>query len=199
MRSIMFRSWLSCDASDLGRCVGDKTPSGFPIHGHRPPTRRETGLHELNRGTERTKFLILRCLSMTAGGVGFSEKLFQEHSRLIRDTRQMIQTCSCEQGRPSCIGALPTMNRGVRRFPCSSWTEFWGHLRKATAQLKPLESNLFLPACWLTTEESIWTVTQGKDMSLRDKLARLMPSHAGHETAGKRSNPYRPVPRFEND
>jgi DEAD/DEAH box helicase domain-containing protein len=40
------------------------------------------------------------------GGIGFSGPLFRMHSRLIRETRQLIVGCPCETGCPSCVGPV---------------------------------------------------------------------------------------------
>jgi DEAD/DEAH box helicase domain-containing protein len=38
------------------------------------------------------------------GGIGFSEPLFRAHQLLVRETRELIAACGCEQGCPSCVG-----------------------------------------------------------------------------------------------
>jgi DEAD/DEAH box helicase domain-containing protein len=38
------------------------------------------------------------------GGIGFSEPLFRAHDLLIHKTRELISSCTCEQGCPSCVG-----------------------------------------------------------------------------------------------
>jgi DEAD/DEAH box helicase domain-containing protein len=38
------------------------------------------------------------------GGIGFSEPLFRVHQLLVRQTRELITACGCEQGCPSCVG-----------------------------------------------------------------------------------------------
>lgn len=114
---------LMCDGSDLGRCVGDKSSQWFsPIHGHQPPPRfagQVSDLHELRNPKEPHKIFdpTLFIYDAFPGGVGFSEKLFMEHETLMKDTRQMIRCCSCEQGCPSCIGALPAMNDRSKAIP----------------------------------------------------------------------------------
>jgi DEAD/DEAH box helicase domain-containing protein len=40
------------------------------------------------------------------GGVGFSDKLFEIHDRLLAAARDLIQKCSCEAGCPSCVGPV---------------------------------------------------------------------------------------------
>jgi DEAD/DEAH box helicase domain-containing protein len=38
------------------------------------------------------------------GGIGFSEPLFSMHDALLRQTRELIDTCPCQSGCPSCVG-----------------------------------------------------------------------------------------------
>ena len=40
------------------------------------------------------------------GGIGFSEPLFRMHHELLRKTRELITTCPCDNGCPSCVGPV---------------------------------------------------------------------------------------------
>lgn len=40
------------------------------------------------------------------GGVGFSEKLFSDHSRLLKRVEQILENCPCSEGCPSCVGPV---------------------------------------------------------------------------------------------
>ena len=43
------------------------------------------------------------------GGVGFSEKLFTHHTRLLESAVSLLSACECKHGCPSCVGpALET-------------------------------------------------------------------------------------------
>ena len=44
------------------------------------------------------------------GGVGFSDKLFAHHDRLLSAAISLIGDCSCKEGCPSCVG--PTLEIG---------------------------------------------------------------------------------------
>jgi DEAD/DEAH box helicase domain-containing protein len=44
------------------------------------------------------------------GGIGFSQPLFAMHADLLRRTREVIASCSCEHGCPTCVG--PVGNTG---------------------------------------------------------------------------------------
>jgi len=43
-------------------------------------------------------------------GIGFSRPLFDMHEELLARTRELIQSCPCESGCPSCVG--PEGNTG---------------------------------------------------------------------------------------
>jgi len=40
------------------------------------------------------------------GGVGFSEKMFSLHNTLLNAAQELIITCGCEKGCPSCVGPI---------------------------------------------------------------------------------------------
>jgi DEAD/DEAH box helicase domain-containing protein len=44
-------------------------------------------------------------------GIGFSQKLFEIHSNMIRRALELVEECECEDGCPSCIG--PAGENGV--------------------------------------------------------------------------------------
>ena len=42
-----------------------------------------------------------------AGGVGFAERCHQRHSDLVTMATQLVTSCGCEAGCPSCVGPSP--------------------------------------------------------------------------------------------
>jgi DEAD/DEAH box helicase domain-containing protein len=38
--------------------------------------------------------------------VGFSEKLYEMHGDLLEAARDLIRSCACESGCPSCVGPV---------------------------------------------------------------------------------------------
>src|SRR5262249_34691526 len=38
------------------------------------------------------------------GGIGLSRPLYEVRQHLLNATRQLIQSCQCEEGCPSCVG-----------------------------------------------------------------------------------------------
>jgi len=45
------------------------------------------------------------------GGVGFSEKLYAHHARMLEGAESMLEACPCRYGCPSCVG--PVMAGGI--------------------------------------------------------------------------------------
>jgi DEAD/DEAH box helicase domain-containing protein len=37
-------------------------------------------------------------------GIGFSARLFELHSELVQRAREVVATCGCSDGCPSCVG-----------------------------------------------------------------------------------------------
>ena len=48
------------------------------------------------------------------GGIGFSEPLFHAHNLLLRKTRELIASCECEKGCPSCVGPASDGNEHAK-------------------------------------------------------------------------------------
>jgi DEAD/DEAH box helicase domain-containing protein len=44
-------------------------------------------------------------------GIGFSQKLFEIHSELLKRGLELVEECECEDGCPSCVG--PAGENGV--------------------------------------------------------------------------------------
>ena len=49
------------------------------------------------------------------GGVGFSEKLYTHHSRLLEAAISLLTSCECKEGCPSCVG--PALEVGAHGKP----------------------------------------------------------------------------------
>jgi len=53
--------------------------------------------------TEKPAIYLYDCYP---GGVGYSEKMFTNHTQLCESARELIEHCSCEWGCPSCVGPV---------------------------------------------------------------------------------------------
>jgi DEAD/DEAH box helicase domain-containing protein len=91
---------LMCDGRDLGTAVGER-PAGPGVE-----TEWQQPSATLGNPTEMREFFEpnLYLYDAYPGGIGFSEPLFRVHDILLRRTRELILSCPCEQGCPSCVG-----------------------------------------------------------------------------------------------
>jgi DEAD/DEAH box helicase domain-containing protein len=48
------------------------------------------------------------------GGVGFSEQLFKLHGELLRKASELVESCPCGSGCPSCVGPVELIGEGGR-------------------------------------------------------------------------------------
>jgi DEAD/DEAH box helicase domain-containing protein len=87
---------LMCDGRDLGNTVGEGAEE--PEAAWAPPP--EPGRGEIKELFEPTLYLY----DAYPGGIGLSEPLYRMHKLLIRRTRELISSCPCEKGCPSCVG-----------------------------------------------------------------------------------------------
>ena len=89
---------LMCDRRDLGTAVGER-----PATPGLETDIRPTPVADLTQATEFFE-PNLYLYDAYPGGIGFSEPLFRVHDLLLRRTRELISSCPCEQGCPSCVG-----------------------------------------------------------------------------------------------
>ena len=82
---------LMCDRRDLGTAIGE-----------RPPAAEESAMQPVSTHEFFEPNLYL--YDAYPGGIGFSEPLFRAHRLLLRQSRELISACECEQGCPSCVG-----------------------------------------------------------------------------------------------
>jgi DEAD/DEAH box helicase domain-containing protein len=85
---------LMCDRMDLGATIGEGSPDA-----EGSPTGWESRKEEFFEPT-------LYLFDAYPGGIGLSEPLFQLHDTLIDRTRELIESCPCDKGCPSCVGPV---------------------------------------------------------------------------------------------
>jgi DEAD/DEAH box helicase domain-containing protein len=94
---------LMCDKRDLGTAIGEKPPIPESQSGEFLAMR----IQDIVSGDAKEFFEPnLYLFDAYPGGIGFSEPLFRAHQLLVRQTRELIVSCGCEQGCPSCIGPV---------------------------------------------------------------------------------------------
>jgi DEAD/DEAH box helicase domain-containing protein len=93
---------LMCDRRDLGTAIGERPPGpGWDYAEAEALT--STRLEEMS-GAKEFFEPNLYLFDAYPGGIGFSEPLFRAHELLVEKTRELIASCGCEQGCPSCVG-----------------------------------------------------------------------------------------------
>jgi DEAD/DEAH box helicase domain-containing protein len=81
--------FLMCDRRDIGSTVGSDPSS--------PELRDE--------GSDPTSFHpTIFIYDNFPGGIGLSRPLYEVRAQVLNATRKLIQSCSCEDGCPSCVG-----------------------------------------------------------------------------------------------
>jgi DEAD/DEAH box helicase domain-containing protein len=92
---------LMCDRRDLGTAIGEKPP--YPD----TPDQASEAVQLRDRLPQNIKEFFepnLYLYDAYPGGIGFSEPLFRAHHQLMLQSRELIRTCECAQGCPSCVG-----------------------------------------------------------------------------------------------
>jgi DEAD/DEAH box helicase domain-containing protein len=89
---------LMCDRQDIGISIGTRE------QGEQTDLTR-TGLPATVSNEPR-----IFIYDNYPGGIGFSEPLFRMHAGLLAKTRDLITSCECQHGCPTCVG--PVGNTG---------------------------------------------------------------------------------------
>jgi DEAD/DEAH box helicase domain-containing protein len=107
---------VMCDIRDLGRSVGDRSARWFAQAG-----REGLGLYSSSMERAEMPLEFLENFEPTVflydnypGGVGFSEKLFDNRRQLLVRTGDLIRNCSCRHGCPSCVGPVEEVGRKAK-------------------------------------------------------------------------------------
>jgi DEAD/DEAH box helicase domain-containing protein len=91
---------LMCDRRDLGTAVGERPASPGVETEWQDASTALTAEEEMKEYFEPNLYLY----DAYPGGIGFSEPLYHVHELLLGKTRELISSCPCEQGCPSCVG-----------------------------------------------------------------------------------------------
>jgi DEAD/DEAH box helicase domain-containing protein len=108
---------LMCDRRDLGTAIGERPPAPDASVGQTflsvpssldpssggdfTPTRLEDAVSSNPKEFFEPNLYLFDAYP---GGIGFSEPLFRTHDLLLHKTLELISSCTCEQGCPSCVG-----------------------------------------------------------------------------------------------
>jgi DEAD/DEAH box helicase domain-containing protein len=92
---------LMCDRRDLGTAIGENPPAP---DGNGSETEMVYARDRLSQDEKQFFEPNLYLYDAYPGGIGFSEPLYRAHDLLMRKTRELIASCACAQGCPSCVG-----------------------------------------------------------------------------------------------
>jgi len=92
---------LMCDRRDLGTAIGGRPPDAASESDPIVSLRMENAVSANAREFFEPNLYLYDAYP---GGIGFSEPLFCAHDLLMQKTRELISSCECEQGCPSCVG-----------------------------------------------------------------------------------------------
>jgi DEAD/DEAH box helicase domain-containing protein len=97
---------LMCDRHDIGISIGGGEHGDDPDL-TRPGARFDSAYGAPAKISDEPRIFIY---DNYPGGIGFSEPLFGMHDDLLARTRELIASCDCEHGCPTCVG--PVGNTG---------------------------------------------------------------------------------------
>jgi len=92
---------LMSDRRDLGTAIGERPPAPGSEEDSGVAVRMEDAVSSNAREFFEPNLYLYDAYP---GGIGFSEPLFRAHDLLMEKTREMISSCECEEGCPSCVG-----------------------------------------------------------------------------------------------
>jgi DEAD/DEAH box helicase domain-containing protein len=93
---------LMCDPRDLGTAIGERPPASEAAPVAIPSQSAADILPVPKEFFEPNLYVY----DAYAGGIGFSEPLFRVPGVLLQKAKELIISCPCDQGCPSCIGAF---------------------------------------------------------------------------------------------
>ncbi len=93
---------LMCDRQDIGISVGTGGAADAQPGAHAAAELARTAAESATLPDEPQIFIY----DSYPGGIGFSEPLFRMHGELLARTRDLIASCECEHGCPTCVGPI---------------------------------------------------------------------------------------------
>ena len=93
--------FLMCDRRDLGTAIGERAPDASARNDASVAVRVEEAVSANAREFFEPNLYLYDAYP---GGIGFSEALFHAHHLLVQKTRELISSCACQWGCPSCVG-----------------------------------------------------------------------------------------------
>ena len=113
---------LMCDRRDLGTAVGERPASPGVETEWQEFSRALNDPAELKEYFEPNLYLY----DAYPGGIGFSEPLYRVHELLLQRTRELIASCPCESGCPSCVGPAGEKSERTKEAALAMLARFCG-------------------------------------------------------------------------
>ena len=108
---------LMCDVRDIDHCIGDKSAQWFVRH-----HRGERGIYSVSERGEALAVDSMDAFDPTVflfdnypGGIGFSPQLYDMHADLMKKALELITSCPCPHGCPSCVGPVNEMGANSKQ------------------------------------------------------------------------------------
>ncbi len=99
--------FLLCDIRDIGAWLGDGSP-----YAEGKVVTREIMRAQLVQGDEFTPTIYL--YDNQPGGIGLAERIFEVLPDLLARGLEVLQTCACPAGCPSCVGPVNEVGRRAK-------------------------------------------------------------------------------------
>jgi DEAD/DEAH box helicase domain-containing protein len=99
--------FLLCDVRDVGAWLGDGSPAEAGVVATRESTRAR-----LLRAEEFTPTIYL--YDNQPGGIGLAERIFEVLPDLLARGREILASCACRSGCPSCVGPVNEVGRRAK-------------------------------------------------------------------------------------
>ncbi len=101
---------LMCDKMDLGTTIGEGGPESAGDEAGAPETASTPEWSRHAEFFEPTLYIY----DAYPGGIGLSEPLYRIHDLLMNRTQELIASCACERGCPSCVGPAGETGRHAK-------------------------------------------------------------------------------------
>jgi DEAD/DEAH box helicase domain-containing protein len=104
--------FLMSDPHDLSTYIGDESELAHPAEGTGPQGAPVGSLLPPLLRPEFQPSIFL--YDNYPGGIGLSPQLYDLHGEILQKTRELIGSCPCRQGCPSCVGATHEVGKGAK-------------------------------------------------------------------------------------
>jgi DEAD/DEAH box helicase domain-containing protein len=104
--------FLMSDPRDLSPYIGDESELERPLRGTGlPEAAGDSALPPYMRPDFQPSIFLY---DNYPGGIGLSPQLYELHEEILQKARELIESCSCHHGCPSCVGATHEVGKGAK-------------------------------------------------------------------------------------